>query len=69
MITMQAEATREEPPEQDVGVRPDPCPDCQGVMLMLTDEYTCLERCICCQRSALLAWSSCQPVLHLSAQG
>ena len=52
----------------DIAVRPQRCPSCRGVMLLLTDEYTCLERCVSCQRSSLIAWSSCQPVLRPSAR-
>lgn len=60
--------TTTENEDRESGVRPQPCPSCRGLMLVLTDEFTCLERCFSCQRSSLVAWASCQPVLRLASR-
>jgi hypothetical protein len=45
------------------------CPECHEVLVLRTDDYTCSEWCVFCQRSTLYAWTSClQPALRLEAR-
>jgi hypothetical protein len=41
----------------------DECPSCEGVMLRVSDEFTCLERCLSCDHSRLLGWFSSSGLL------
>ena len=72
-------------PEIEGTMETDDCPSCQGLMLKVSDEFVCLERCLSCNRSRLLGWFSVSGLLvpgrestslrvgewagHLAAQG
>jgi hypothetical protein len=54
-------------PETDAQVAPTDCLVCGSVMLVLNDEWLCLERCLSCNHSRLLGWFANDPLLLLGA--
>jgi hypothetical protein len=49
---------------QSAGGLPE-CSFCGGTLLLGSDEYICIERCLSCRHSRVLGWFSNEPLLIL----
>jgi hypothetical protein len=69
MAAYSVRANLEEPAAHGFHSASPECSECHDTLIIRTDDYTCSEWCVSCQRSTIYAWTSCrQPALRLEAR-